>query len=64
MSRYYPGFLAALFIVVAADRHRLAFPERRAGESRVDLLERKGAVLGRDLPAQRERSVRAVSSGR
>ena len=36
MTRYYPGFLAAFLIDPAADRHRLALPERRVGEVRLD----------------------------
>ena len=53
-SRNYPGFLGALFPRPAPHRHRLALPHRGARQGRVD-PPRQEAVLGRGLPAQRDR---------
>ena len=59
MSRYYPGFLGGTFHRPAPDRDRLAFPVRGVREGRVD-RRRQRAVLGRDLPAERDRPARPV----
>ena len=59
MSRYYPGFLAAFFIVllrIAIGWHFLHEGLRRSKST----FEREGAVLGRDLSAKCERPVRPL----
>ncbi len=63
MSRYYPGFLAAFFIVllrIAIGWHFL----HEGGKSTSRRVAGQGTVLGRDLSAERERPVRPLISGR
>ena len=62
MSRYYPGFLAAFFIVLLRIAIGWHFLYEGCGEDRVD-DRRERAVLGRDLSAQRDRSVRPLLPG-
>ncbi len=59
MTRYYPGFLAALFLILLRIAIGWHFLYRRAREVRVDRA-RQGRVLGRDLPAERQRSPGAL----
>ena len=56
MSRYYPGFLAAFFIVLL--RIAIGWHFLYEGCEKVERhLDRQGTVLGRDLSAERDRAV-------
>ncbi len=56
MSRYYPGFLAAFFIVLLRIAIGWHFLYEGCEKVRID-PGRQRAVLGRDLSAERDRAV-------